>query len=191
MPQPFSLRLPEDLDKFVESMVTEERTKTNVLLTCIQIAKEQTERGIEKNEYVAQTPKELAPPCTHRVRIDEKTGSEFWCVFRRPCTPVQQTKLKSIDVCSSCKAQEFALPAKTKISESEQEPEQIKPVVSFPLQPNWNPKQANVRKADGSRMCPFYVDAKFHQHCYLCKIKERKKFEECVHIFQNIAMNNS
>lgn len=132
-----------------------------------------------------------APPCNHRVCV----GNDLWCVFRRPCTPVRQTKLQSIEICSSCKSQEYALPTKTKIPASEKPAPIAQPMdkqvitLSLPTQRNWDAKFANAIASDGSKMCPFSETRVFSKQCYLCRAREPKKYDECVHLRALIAIN--
>jgi hypothetical protein len=159
----------------------------------------------EKTESSTLNSMDLVPtfdlttllPCNHREIVppqeSDKNHIEYWCVFRRSCIPIQAKEIKHLRFCRSCQSQQYQLPAshsaETEADKPEPEPEQIKPVVTIPMQSNWNSKYANVRKADGSRICPFSVDPKFPKQCYLCKLKERQKYEECVQLHALIAIN--
>lgn len=159
----------------------------------------------ENKEPFKQNSKESAPsidlntllPCTHREIIppqeSDKNHIEYWCVFRRPCTPIQAKEIKHLQFCRSCQSQQYQLPAshsaETEADKPEPEPEQIKPVFTIPTQPNWNSKLANVVNHDGSKMCPYNTKPQFSLDCRCCKVREPEKFKQCVQLRALITIN--
>jgi Arc/MetJ-type ribon-helix-helix transcriptional regulator len=83
MQTPFSIRLPEDLEKFVESQVTEGRSKTDIIKLCIQRVREELQTGKTMMPDLRTALFDISPTEDAKLReILEKVNSDlamYWC----------------------------------------------------------------------------------------------------------------
>jgi hypothetical protein len=139
------------------------------------------------------------PQCIRRV---QDTKGVYWCVFKRPCTPVQAKELKTLEWCKSCKAQEHGIPANAPIAtvepakagEQPEESEEREAEDEPEIHPNESIRnQWFVRDAKGAKLCPFPNVGKVQPHdCKRCQREVPRQAEKCTRLYaeyQNISQS--
>ncbi len=130
-------------------------------------------------------------PCTHRVRVIGKKGEpEYLCVFRRPCTPVQQTVIRGLDVCKSCKTQEYNIPAHAPkaAKQEDAEKEETESADTTPLPIESTRSRWFVMESTGAMTCPFILNVKVYRahDCKMCRKNYPEQAEKCNLLYKQL-----
>jgi hypothetical protein len=187
-----SMKLPRADDELISKLMADFNI-TSIGATVHLLCDEH--RGIAQKPIAETLTEDKLSPCIRRIRVMGKEGLEYLCVFKRPCSPPQQTKLRSLDVCESCKEQMLEHEQFKKVAENEETPiksQHLQPTeepepIADPLTIRHNVKNAFIMKSDGSHACPIDGKQVWRTNCYMCKKHNVAKNEACVKLFYENA----